>query len=67
MGFFGFMAKFGAIFAAGYGMVFAATNLLSGVFFDFAIKFAGGLLIILDVFALLVWIVNAVWYSEQGA
>lgn len=64
MGFFSFFAKFSAIFAAGYSLLFAATNLASGFFLDIALKLAGSLLIILGVFALMVWIVNAVWYSE---
>ncbi len=64
MGFFSFIAKFSAIFAAGYGMLFAATNIISDLFMDVLLKLAGGLLIIIDVFALIVWIVNAVWYSE---
>ncbi len=64
MGFLSFVTKFSAIFAAGYSLVFAATNIVSGLFLDIALKLAGSLLIILDVFALMVWIVNAVWYSE---
>ncbi len=64
MGFFSFIAKFSAVFATGYGLVFAATSLFSGIFFEAVLKLAGGLLIIIDVFALIVWIVNTVWYSE---
>ena len=64
MGFFSFIAKFSAVFAAGYAMLFAATTFFSGIAVDILLKFAGGILIIVDVFALSVWLVNAVWYCE---
>ncbi|GEM_PF-2175894 len=64
MGFVSFIAKFSAVFAAGYGLLFAATNIVSGFFTNIALSVAGWTLIGLDVFALMVWIVNAVWYNE---
>ena len=64
MGFFSFIAKFSAVFAAGYGLLFAAANLVSGFLANIALNAFGWALIALDVFALFVWVVNAVWYSE---
>lgn len=58
------MAKFSAVFAAGYGLLFAAANLVSGVLANIALSLTGWTLIVVDVFALLVWVVNAIWYSK---
>lgn len=64
MGLFGFIAKFSAVFAAGYSLIFAAANIVSGFFSSIVLSVAGWALIGLDFFALMVWLVNVVWYSD---
>ena len=64
MSYFSFFTKFSAVLAAGYAMVFAAANIVTNLLAGFALNAVGYALIGLDVFALVVWVVNAVWYSE---
>ncbi len=60
-----FIEGFFALMAVAAGLIFAALNFVMHWVLEIVMLVGAGIIIALDVFALLVWFVNWKYYSEK--